>query len=263
MVLFNKSFKKVSFLLTFFSFFPLYSQTSELTFNSFSKFGLNIGLENIHTKNERNSISFNYYNPKAFSIGVDYNILQKNNFNFKIGLTYRIYSTKDEFTIKAEDYNNQFNLKSTSKFGDFSQFKIPISIEYFKRLSNNSSLFFGIGPEILIYQDDISSGEFKIYNSNINSNIGYVENGKSTNILSIGLNLNFGLNIKSKSILLRPIITYHYQPSTIYINTVETKNLVVSENTISKHEILGTYLMFGFSVHTNRNLFRKKLNKTY
>jgi hypothetical protein len=267
MVRFNNFFKVASLLLATFSFTNGIGQSANKKeiavdlFKKHQKFGLLIGGDILYTYNETNAVDFNSPNQKASDIGVDYNFYQIHNFNFKASFIWRQYNIKETSTFKGEDINYSQDITSKIEWGPFEQFKIPIAVEYYFPLTQKISAYISLGPEFIIYPEDPTSGSsFAVLSDG--TEVGYTEVGNSKDgWLYFGVNTSLGFSIDTKAMLIRPFVTYHFQPEVLYTNVVTTQNLLVSNNTVSVHEIKGNYLMVGVSLNPSRDLFKKKPKK--
>ncbi len=226
-------------------------------FDVYSKLGLIVGLDNLYTTNEPNSVSYELSTSKAFVIGLEYNFYQFKNYNLKVSALYREYNLKNYTYFKGEDFGLDFDISGVLSYGPWSQIKVPIEIQYFKDINDELFVYFGFGPEFIIYPDDPSSG----------SALGVLEDGTEVGFTEIGYNNDksfyFGFNgaigfgYKTKYFLIRPFLQYHYQPEDLYTIIVTTQNLQSSPNTVSKHTIKGSYLSFGVVLNPAKSLFKK------
>lgn len=265
-ILFRKYMKTASLMLAVFSFSILLGQekagrSAEAIFHKYHKIGITTGMSILYVTNQENAMEYKYLNQKAFNLGLTYNFYQAGNFNFKVSTLWRIYSIKSTQRLKKEDTNLPLDVAGTLTVGDYEQFLVPVMAEYFWAIGKKLSVSFSLGPEFTIYPEDPGSGASFFVTKN-GTEIGYTDKGDSKDgWLYIGVNVSLGLNIETGPLLLRPTFTFHYQPETLYTNVVTTQNLLVSENTVSKHEITGNYVMFGISILPSRDLFRSKKQK--
>lgn len=262
MLYIHKSIKLTSFIFFFFSFSVLFGQETlekkiaETIFGKYHKLELEVGGSVLFITNEANGVEYEYHNIKAFNLGLTYNFIQSGNFNFKGSVLWRIYKIRNTELFRKKDTSLPYSIYGKVKVGDFTQFLFPFQVEYFFSLTQKLSFFIGLGPELIIYPEDPSSGYTYVIVED--KEIGYKEVGNSKDgWLYVGLNASVGLNIEAGPLLLRPTFTYHYQPETLFTNVVTTQNLMVSKNTVSTHEITGNYIMFGLSVTLKRGLFKK------
>lgn len=266
MVKFINKFKRISVLVLSFCFCNLQSQTLEKNnssknlYNQYNKFGLVLGMSFLPTYNETNAINYHYPTQKSYEIGLEYNFYQIKNYYFKASLLWRTYRMRQTQYFKNEDTGYPFQVPyGTYIDGPYNQFKIPIVVEYNINLNKNFSIALNVGPEVLIYAEDPSSGIGYYFDENLDEVIGYRETGKSKNgSLFFGINSGLSINLKTKPFLIKPYFTYHYQPEAIYTNVVKTENLLVSENTVSTHKIKGNYFLFGITIHPSKTLFKSK-----
>lgn len=229
----------------------------ENVFEVYSKLGLIIGVDNLYTANEPNSVSYDLSTSKAFVIGLEYNFYQFKNYNLKLSALYRTeYNLKNYQNFKGEDIGRDFDIGGVLTFGPWSQFKVPLEIQYFKHISDKTFIHFGLGPELIIYPDDPSSG-FSLAILEDGTEVGYSKVGYNTKEFYFGLNASIGFGIKTKHFLLKPYFQYHYQPEDLYTIVVTTQNLQSSPNTVSKHTVKGQYLSFGVILNPAKSLFKK------
>ena len=230
--------------------------SAEQIYQDYSKFGLIVGMSLLYTENEPNAVDYTYITQKAFNLGIEYNILQTHRFSFRTAFIYRTYDIKNTKYIKGQDFGEDFDVFFTSGVGPFKQFKVPLDAQYYFPINKTLSSYVSVGPEFIIYPEDPTSGGLSI--GNFDPFVGYTEEGNSKDgWLYVGANLSLGLAIKTNIALIKPFVTYHYQPETLYTNVVTTQNLMVSENTVSKHKIKGDYLLFGIILNPAKSLYKK------
>lgn len=210
------------------------------------------------TTNEANSASIYYPTQKAFDLGLEYNFYQHKNFNFKAAFIWRPYNLKNSSFLKKEDTGQKRDAGGNYTIGPYEQFKIPILAEYTIPLSNKLSASLLLGPELIIYPNDDGYGS-SLFETKDKIEIGYREIDKSQEkTISIGLNTGVSINLKTKPVLIKTNLIFHYQPEPLYTVTATMQNLLQSPNTISKHTIKGNYLLFGFTIIPSKTIFKKK-----
>ncbi len=244
-------------LITFSCFFS-YSQSVNKEHENYTKLGIVVGTERLFTDNQQNSVGYFYDTKKTFTIGLDYRFYSFKKFNFKAGLHFRTYLTREFYNIRSFDFGGEFDLRGLTQVGDINQYKLPLSIEYIITISKNFDLFVGTGVELLFYEDDPTTGFLLITNPNIEDQIGFLEEGNNKGQFTYGFNLSIGANLYTKLFCFKPFVKYNIQNEDIFVNKVETVNLQVSENTTSIHKINGNYLMFGLAIIPSKQLFSKK-----
>lgn len=221
-------------------------------FQTYYKFGLVVGTSSLAVANEENSVNYAFKRPQTFDVGIEYNFYQIKNWNFRAAFILQNYDLVNEEYIKSEDAGGAETLSFTIWTGPNQQFKIPIYADYFLQIGNKTAFNFSIGPEIIIYPDDPTSGSHGV------DGVEYISEEGLGGGFYFGLNGSIGFNWKMKGLLLKSFITYHYQNEVLYTNTVTTSNLQVSPNTVSKHEITGDYFMLGVSLYPSKSLFKMK-----
>lgn len=223
-------------------------------------FGLNLSSEHLNSTNQANAVDYNLHNTQTFNFGLSYR-LSKKEFDYIFTASVRRFNMINTSTFKENDspYIDKFSTEIT--LYDSFNYKLSASINRVFIKSKKLDIYFGIGPELLIYPEDPISGELLISNVGQNEEVGYTEKGNSANGKNpfyLGVNANLGFNFKTKYILINPYFTYHHQRENIFNNVVTTQNLYVSENTVSKHSIKGSYLGFGVNIYPSKSIFKKK-----
>ncbi|HLS31142.1 MAG TPA: hypothetical protein VK021_09820 [Flavobacteriaceae bacterium] len=236
------------------------AETSDLAENLFEKnhkWGITLGYSSLYVSNQQNSISYELVNSRAFNFGFVYNMVQLGNFNVNVGLVYKKYLTESYSSIKKEDGYSSAEILDKVDWGPNKQFDISLEIEYlfpFKPGNEKFTGFLGLGTELSFHKKMYGYGTSGL--SDPDEPIGFVEVFDFDHIISVGVNFTAGTNIQvGNAFMLRPFITYHYQPDNLYTVTVNTVGLRVSPHTISQHRITGNYLKFGLNIIPGRGLF--------
>lgn len=250
--------KKLLVHVLIFSSFLTFAQSRNNEHDNYTRLGIVVGIESLFTDNQQNSVDYFYDTKKTFTIGLDYRFYSFKKINFKAGLHFRTYFTREFYNIKSFDFGGGIDLRGLTQVGEINQYKLPLSAEYIIPISKNFDLFGGAGFEILFYEDDPSSGSVLINNPNIENPVGYVEEGNNKSQFTYGFNVSIGANLYTKWFCFKPFIKYNIQNEDIFVNRVDTVNLQVSENTSSLHRINGNYLMFGLAIIPSKELFGKK-----
>ena len=221
-------------------------------------FGLNISSEYLNSTNETNAVDYNLKGTQTFNFGLSYKIVTKK-FDYLFTANVRRFNMVNSSTFKENDVPDPQGFSSESTLYDTYNYKLTASINKTFIKTEKMDVYIGIGPELLIYPEDpITGGSLYITET---EEVGYTEKGNSANGKNpfyLGVNANLGLNFKTKYLLINPYFTYHYQRENIFNNVVTTQNLYVSENTVSKHSIKGSYLGFGVNIYPSKSIFKKK-----
>ena len=246
----------VSFLLANTIFYKTYSQENE---NKYYKFGINLSGDYLTTNNESNSINYKYKNIPTINFGISYKYIENKRFNLLATLLIRNFTRVNIHTFRGEDipgYGDDF--KGTEYLSPFTQYKLNTSFNYYLNNGLKTNIYLGIGPELIFYPEDPVTGYF-VFIDETDTEIGYTEDGNSKKSeFYFGLNGTFGVEFKTKYVLINPYILYHYEPGKLFESTVTTQNLYVSENTISKHSINNSYWSFGINFYPSKNIFKRK-----
>ena len=225
------------------------------------KFGLNLSSDYLTTNNESNSIGYDYKNIFTYNFGINYRIIDKEKYNFTLGIHIRNYERVNYVEFKGIDIPDPQGFGGTEYLSPFTQYKLQTSFNYFIRKGKVTNLYLGIGPELIFYPEDPVTGLF-LFTDEEGTEIGYTEDGNSKKSeFYFGVNGTFGLEFKTKYILINPYILYHYEPGKLFESTITTQNLYVSENTVSKHSINNRYWSFGINFYPSKNLFKRKNSK--
>lgn len=225
------------------------------------KFGLNLSSDYLTTNDESNSISYDYKNIFTYNFGLNYRIIEKEKYSFNLGIHIRNYERVNYVEFKGVDIPDPEGFGGTEYLSPFTQFKLQTSFNYFIRKGNNTNLYLGIGPELIFYPEDPVTGLF-LFTDEEGTEIGYTEYGNSKKSeFYFGINGTFGLEFKTKYVLINPYILYHFEPGKLFESTITTQNLYVSENTVSKHSINNSYWSFGINFYPSKNLFKRKNSK--
>ena len=221
-------------------------------------FGLNLSSEHLNSRNQANAVDYNLHNTQTFNFGLSYR-LSKKEFEYIFTANVRRFNMVNSSSFKGEDIPDPLGYTSETTLYDSFNYKLSATINKVLIRSKTLDVYFGIGPELLIYPEDPITGEFVFITET--EEVGYTEKGNSANGKNpfyLGVNANLGLNFKTKYLLINPYLTYHYQRENIFNNVVTTQNLYVSENTVSKHSIKGSYLGFGVNIYPSQSIFKKK-----
>lgn len=232
--------------------------------NTYYKFGINLSTDYLTTNNESNSIGYKFNDLLSYNFGVSYKIIEKTNYRLFTSFSIRNYTRVNEVSIKGEDVGiPEINsIGGTEELSPFTQFKLQTSFDYYLSKRNKINTYFGIGPELIFYPEDPVTGHFLITTPDNDTEIGYTENGNSKESeFYFGINGTFGIEFKTKHVLINPYILYHYEPRLLFESTITTQNLYVSENTVSKHSINNSYWSFGINFFPSKNLFKRKNSK--
>lgn len=213
----------------------------------YSDLGANLGLSKLPTTNESNSVGYELFNPTALEIGLTYSYLKKKDWVFEVSGSYRHYNLSNREIVKSEDIDSNRGVNGVLTFGPYNQYKLNTLFKYrFK----NYPLKFGLGPELLIYPEDLVLGATVSGDEIIFTDNGFSKDGWA--FLGITGELDYG--IKTKHILFSIFMQYHWQPEDLYTVTVITNNLNVSPDTISKHTITGNYILLGIRLNPTKKL---------
>ncbi len=237
----------------------LYKSFAQETKTKYLKFGINFSSDYLTTNNESNSISYEYKNIITYNFGLYYSVFEKENYNFTAGLQIRNYQRINHFKFKGVDIPDPEGFGGTEYLSPFTQYKLNTSLNYYLKKGLKTNVYFGLGPELIFYPEDPITGFF-IFTDEDGTEIGYTEDGNSKKSeFYFGVNGTFGVEFKTKYVLINPYILYHYEPGKLFESTVTTQNLYISENTISKHSINNSYWSFGINFYPSKNLFKRKV----
>ncbi len=225
---------------------------AEKIFKKYQKIGLHTGISSLYVDNEPNGMLLEFEKPRTFEIGLTYNFLQYEKFNFSISAIYRTYNLKNYSNLKKEDSGYPIDIAGWLKIGPYFEYKLNTEVQYYFNLFNITIVNISVGPELTLAR--------KIYGTTIaitddERAVGYTSVSDYNATTFFGANLSLGFNIKTKPLLLQPFITYHYQPKNLFTEVVTTQNLRVSENTVTKHHVTGNYILFGLKIIPSRDLF--------
>jgi hypothetical protein len=238
------------------------SQNNSLIYlDNFTKIGLNLQYTNTAFSNQTNTgLILDYLDVESPVIGINYNIFQHNNFNFKANTNVRFYNHQRYTYIGASDLGAENNILNTYTESGLVDLLTRIKSEYVFSRGKNIFLNVGTGFSILYYkrQSELNKG---IFDFNENRIFTYDWSTGNKNIY-LGALFSLGMDISTKSMLYQLFVEYNHNlsgPTDIY--TYTTSNLLVSENSTVEKRNTGHYLSFGISLHPKKSWFEKKKNK--
>jgi hypothetical protein len=230
-----------------------YNSYSQYDDNYYMKFGVSVASDFIKTENENNAVSYKYKDIKTYNFGLHYKLLREK-YNITFSLDFRNFNLTDTFVVKKEDIDSQYNFGLDETLYGFAQYKVKTTYNKYFLNRKRTNFYVGIGPELIIYDYDPIEGAVTL----TYDEIGFTEAGVSKKSgLYLGINGNLGFQLKTKYFIFNPYILYHYQPENLFENVVTTQNLLVSKNTISKHNIKGSYLSLGIVFYPKKISFKK------
>lgn len=245
--------KKIILLFTFLVTITFYSQNAEVLFKeNYSKMGLELGNNQLFTKNTPNPALYEWLPSNSFTFGLTYNFYQKENFNFKASLLYASFNQNTQFVVAGNEGTQSVNNSST---GPYSLLMLPLDMEYYFKISDKSYFSLNTGVELTFNpygSDEGFSGEGSGSNGNYTS-IETYEYSKAFPLF-FGFNLGASYNLATKSMLLKFNAKYHNQfQGYIYegISTI-TVNGVSSQ---AKQNLTGDYFGFGVTIIPHKNVF--------
>jgi hypothetical protein len=245
----------VSLMLTIANYNMVFAQKN----TKYTRIGLNLSSDYLQTSNEFNNINYNFRNVLTYNFGLSFKVFENNNYRISSIFSIRNYSRVNEVSIKGEDLGfPDIDFKAVEELSPFTQYKLSTNLDCFLINKHNLNLFFSIGPELILYPNDPITSIY-YYRFEDDKQIGYNEIGNSKNSeLYFGINFSIGIDIKTKNLLISPYVLYHYEPGNLFESIITTENLMVSENTISRHTIKNSYISIGINLHPNKLIFKKK-----
>ena len=226
--------QKNYFLLLFALLFPfgLWAQNessnankeAEELFENTFPLGISLGIQTMSYSKSGNSGPFNHdLDPMWMpEFGFKYNLLQKNRFNFSVGLHVRYVRHKD-FIYSYSHETDVYNISKDSQ--DDINYLIPLTAEYIFHTSGSTSFAAHIGYELeydrnahawpydKTVEDPNSDGKVRLYGDPFNKEFSH------------GLNLGFGVYQKLGSRLMKFELNYHLHFSQLMENRIIATDL--------------------------------------
>lgn len=236
---------------------------AEYLFSKNHKWGIVAGYTSMSVTNAPNSVSFELANTKGSAFGLTYNAAQIGNVNLSLNMLYTSHQFSFFSAIKAEDIEPDYDKVHAGTLGisgPYHELKISAIVEYnfaFSPTNKTFTGFVGIGPELSFQRRVYGTFSRMVYPKGYDFDpVGVVGTEDYNNFMNVGVNFTIGTNIQlGNAFLLRPFITYHYQPNTLATYRVRTYKLLTSPNTVSSHHVTGNYMLFGIKIIPGRGLF--------
>jgi hypothetical protein len=252
----------MSFLLITVFSKSMHAQEAENLFKTYKKWGVttqfNMFSESTSSpraSNKAYNILERNFNP---ALGVSYNFLQFTNWNFKLEAQLQWVGSREKLFIDSSETILPNNWEVQTITNSEMILYIPLTVEYYKRLSNKTNIYFGAGVGITYYKyNDYSDGYFKVDNVEVfnNSDVG---NGSRN--LFFSAHLELGATIKFEKFMLQPYITYKKSFQNFIKGEFEFKNLNTLPDQKYKLNLSGDYIGVGMRAYLKKEtkLFKKK-----
>lgn len=244
----------VSLILTNLFISKSHSQISE---KKYFPIALVVGSDIIVVSNDQNAADYKLLTTTSLNLGINYRIWEGENLILDVGVIIRSYAMNNKFKFGLEDLPDGYEAYGgENSFSSYTQYKIPIILNYKVKNNDNSSFLLGLGTQFLVYPDDPTTGVTTIWKDGSDIEYGYLVKGESGKVIQPGVLFNAEINFKTKYLSICPHLEYYFSPGDLYTNTVTTENLI-SQNTITNHKIKNSYFGFGISVYPAKSLFKR------
>lgn len=236
----------------------------------YSRFGILIGgslYDNATIKSEYGPLTFKNKLIPSYNLGFEYDFSPERKWSIITGFNC---SFEPLYNLKVPFYTNDFDESKTDP--DFIEdyayslfsFSTPILLAHREKFSNYSFLEFRVGFRLMYYSD----GDI-IYGYGYDDNNNHIEvfelrlrNTNTTNIYGSFV-FGAGVNLLTKWFLMKINILCNLN----FKNPIEGEylfdNLPISERTYGKYYLSGNYLGLNVVFHFNRDIFKRKLKKSY
>ncbi len=239
------------------------NKDSERIYSSFGRLGFSVGLTNLSWQNTPNqSILYEVDSSISPSIGLEYNLFQTGQFNFRVGAHVRYHNVVTDIRIDKEDIEFDNDLILESADSPYWNYLLPITAEYNKFIFKDFALSLNAGFEFMYYgvspEDTIP--ELSIGQSNLPVVI--LNEIENPNNITTGINLGAGFYFKAGSLLMRLDTKFHlHMGENVITKRVLATNLQESDNAQSFHAWNGDYVSFNLAIHP-QGWFKRKNRST-
>ena len=223
-------------------------------FNEYSKFSVHLGVSKYVGSETSELPSTLEYRLKEFIspvLGIDYDIFQKNNFNFKLGLNLTLMRDIEWIYLSQSETGYAFDYISFSETSTDGQWRLslPITTEYIlnsgkNKISFNSSLIIGYHKS-----DGLGYSEFGTVTED--DRIVQLEStyGQKTAPWYFNGQVGVGMYFPFKGWMLRTNVYYNLAFQKLYEGEFEFKNLQQSPDTSGKLSFKGNSFGIEFSIY--------------
>lgn len=260
MVKFTHIFKAVvSLWLTTVFTTVLQAQEAEQLFKTYKKWGLttqfNVFDGSTNTPAILSKSHYELLKSKMPAVGVEYNVYQTGNWNFKTGLQLQFFTDSDKEFFADEDMASGVDWSITTIWGAEIIVYLPLSVQHIFPVSPKTDLTFTGGIDFSYFKyNEKGWGDFTVDDVEM---FNYSYDGDN---FFTGAHVELGAYFKRKGLLIEPYVTYKKSFKDFQTGEFTFKNLQTVPDQTYQLSRSGDYIGGGvrFYLKKETKLFKKK-----
>lgn len=263
--------KKIILVVILFFSISLNAQTKRFEeLEKYSRLGILIGgdlYNKAKIEREYGELTFKNLPIPSYSFGFEYDLFPQNRWSVITGLNFsRDPLSNFEYSFEAKDIPDLWpnGLKDQASGYSYITSSIPVILSFKARISNKVFLELRAGLKAKYYKNGFAEQTVSFIDDTITRTV-FGLRMENTNINNWYGSFVFGagMNFLTKWSLIKVNLEYNYN----FQNPIEGEylfdNLLVSKRTYGKYYLSGNYLGLNVLFHLNRDIFKRKLKKSY
>jgi len=233
------------------------AQNAEKLFENHTRWGItgqyNIFSEAVITPTRNNNLSYEILKSKRFAVGLEYNLYQSKNWNFKTGLQLQWFGNELGYEILEPENETSFNLGGFVSTEHDKLVYLPISGEYVFFTTKNLFFSFIAGLNLTYYE----SYDDETFTTSINDVQLFTSSYKNNSSpMNFGIHFGPSIYLKRKSFMLQMNLVYKKSFSSFRKGTYQFSNLELSPDVSGTIDQSGDFLGAGLTIY-----FKKRTKK--